>query len=108
MNKIDVAPDAAIREFEGVAISAKEGLHLDVLREQISSLVYSGDRELVLLVPYTALRSLPLFRAKGRVEIVDYVADGARVRGRFSNDEVATAEAAGCRITSLSSTPPAA
>ncbi|MCX6091946.1 MAG: GTPase HflX [Candidatus Bipolaricaulota bacterium] len=108
LNKIDIAPDAAIREFEGVAISAKEGLHLDVLREQISSLVYSGDRELVLLVPYTALRSLPLFRAKGRVEIVDYVADGARVRGRFSNDEVATAEAAGCRITSLSSSTPAA
>ena len=108
LNKIDIAPDFAIREFEGVAISAKEGLHLDVLREQISSLVYSGDRELVLLVPYTALRSLPLFRAKGRVEIVDYVADGARVRGRFSNDEVATAEAAGCRITSLSSATPAA
>ena len=73
LNKIDIAPDFSIREFPGVAISAREGLHLDLLREQISSIVYPGDRELVLLVPYTALRSLPLFRAKGRVEIVDYV-----------------------------------
>ncbi len=108
LNKIDIAPDFAIREFQGVAISAREGLHLDLLREQISSVVYPGDRELVLLVPYTALRSISLFRAKGRVEIIDYVDDGARVRGRFSNDEVAAAEAAGCRITALSSAAPAA
>jgi GTP-binding protein HflX len=108
LNKIDVAPEFAIRDFQGVAISAKEGLHLDLLREEISSVVYAGDREVLLLVPYAALRTLPLLREKGRVEILDYVEDGARVRGRFSKDEIAAAEAVGSRVTSASSASPTA
>ncbi len=108
LNKIDVAPEFAIRDFEGVAISAKLGLHLDRLREEISSVVYAGDREVLLLVPYAALRTLPLLREKGRVEVLDYVEDGARIRGRFSKDEIAAAEAAGSRVTSASSANPAA
>ncbi len=108
LNKIDVASESAIRDFQGVAISAKQGLHIDRLREEISSVVYAGDREVLLLVPYAALRTLPLLREKGRVEVLDYVEDGARIRGRFSKDEIAAAEAVGSRITSVSSATPAA
>ena len=103
LNKIDVAGESAPLGFQGVAISAKEGSHLDALRERVASLVYSGDRELVLRVPYAALRSLAFLRAKDRVEVLDYVPDGARVRGRFSNDEVAAVQAVGGEITSAPS-----
>jgi GTP-binding protein HflX len=103
LNKIDVSGEFATVGFQGVAISAKEGSHLDALRERVASLVYSGDRELVLRVPYAALRSLAFLRAKDRVEVLDYVPDGARVRGRFSNDEVAAVQAVGGEITSAPS-----
>ncbi len=103
LNKIDAAPEYAVRDFEGVAISAKDGVNLDLLRERVASFIYPDDRDVELLVPYAALRAVPVFRVKGRTEIVEYLPDGARVRGRLSRDELAAAEAAGCRATSASS-----
>jgi GTP-binding protein HflX len=103
LNKIDAASEYATRDFDGVAISAKEGLHIDDLRERVAALVFPGDRQVELLVPYVALRSLAFFRAKDRIEIVDYVEEGARVRGRFSSEELAAAEAAGSCVTSATS-----
>ncbi len=108
LNKIDVAPEFALREFEGVAISAKEGLHVDVLRERVAALVYPGDRDVELLVPHTAIRSLAFLRVKDRIEIVEYVEEGVRVRGRFSREELAAAEAAGSRTIPTSSATEAA
>ncbi len=102
LNKIDIATEFAARAFEGVPISAKEGLHLDTLRERIAALAYPRDRDVELLVPYAALRSLALFRTKDRVEILEYVPNGARVRGRFSIDELAAAQALGSEVTSPS------
>jgi GTP-binding protein HflX len=103
LNKIDVASEFATRDFEGVAISARDGRNLDLLRERVADIVYPGDREVELLVPYAALRSLSLFRAKERVEILEYVPDGVRVRGRLSEEEVASAQAVGSAVISPAS-----
>ncbi len=108
LNKIDVAPEYATRDFEGVPICARDGRNLDRLRERVAEIVFPGDRDVELLVPHTAIRSLAFLRAKDRIEVLGYVEDGARVRGRFSRDEIAAAEAVGSRVTSVSSASEAA
>jgi 50S ribosomal subunit-associated GTPase HflX len=108
LNKIDIAPEYAIRDFDGVPVSAREGRNLDLLRERVASIVYPGDRDVELLVPHTAVRSLAFLRAKDRVEVLGYAEEGAHVRGRFSRDEIAAAEAVGGRVTSASSASEAA
>jgi len=105
LNKIDAAPEYATADFVGVAISARDGIGLDALRERVAEVAYPGDREIDLLVPYAVLRSLAFFRAKDRIAVVDYAEDGARVRGRFSREELAAAEAAGSRVTPPTSAP---
>jgi GTP-binding protein HflX len=99
LNKIDLAPEFALRDVEGIPVSARNGIGLDALRDAIAAIVYPGDREVELLVPHTAVRSLAFLRARDRIVAIDYVEDGARFRGRLSPDEVAAAEAAGARVT---------
>jgi len=103
LNKIDAASEFATRDFEGVAICAKDGRNLDLLRERVAGLLYPDDREVEILIPHTAVRSLEFLRAKDRIEIIEYVAEGARARGRFSREELTAAEAAGSTITSAAS-----
>lgn len=103
LNKIDLAPEFALRDVEGVAISARDGVGIDALREAIAAIVYPGDREVELLVPHTAVRSLAFLRARDRIVAIEYAEDGARFRGRLSPGEVAAAEAAGARVTWASS-----
>jgi len=103
LNKIDVAPEYAVRDFDGVPVSAREGLNLDILRERIAAIAYPGDRDVQFVIPHAALGSLAFLRAKDRVEVLGYVEEGARVRGRLSPTEVAAVEAAGGRTTSASS-----
>ncbi|MEW5826075.1 MAG: GTPase HflX [Candidatus Bipolaricaulota bacterium] len=101
LNKIDAVPPGAVPNLEGVAISAREGIHLETLRERIANLVFPDDREAELLVPYTVSAGWPGLWDGKRVVVVEHGERGTVVRGRFSASELEAATARGAELRLL-------
>jgi GTP-binding protein HflX len=101
LNKIDLLRSTeGIPSFDdGVRISAKNGIHLDALKERIRALFNEGKVRTSLIVPYDLQR---LSRLQG-VTISGYTQDGIEIEACLSPDDLLWLQRAGARIRTASS-----
>lgn len=98
LNKIDLLENGAPDELEGVAVSAKNGSHLDALRSAIGECLYPLDRNIELQVPFEAFGALEAFRGTERIQKLEYTDQGARVQMVLSEDELRELVSRGSRV----------
>ena len=103
LNKIDLLGSTeGIPSFdEGVRISAKDGVHLDALRERIRAFLNEGKVRTSLIVPYGLHR---LSRLQG-VTISGYTEDGIEIEACLAPNDLLRLQRAGARIRTASSPP---
>ena len=101
LNKIDLlgSTEGSPSFNEGVRISAKDGVHLDALRERIRAFLNEGKVRTSLIVPYRLQR---LSRLQG-VTISGYTEDGIEIETCLAPDDLLWLQRAGARIRKASS-----
>ena len=96
-NKVDLLEPEPICE-RGVALSAKEGLHIDHLLGMIAEHVFPEERAVDLLVPFSALNALHEWTSPDRREGEVHTGKGLRVRVRVTSRELSALHAAGAQV----------
>jgi len=108
LNKVDCCDGSFSTSIEGIAISAKQGTHVDELQEMIAERLFAKSANLSFTLPHQALYALHPFTAAGRARIVGYVEAGANVEASLSEDEWQTLQAVGAELSVFASAPDAA
>ncbi len=102
LNKIDLLEEESRAAFaDGVWISAKEGINLDLLRMGICEVLDRGRKEVRLFVPYSAFDIF--HRLVGRGESVSYLPAGIETRVTVSPVVLARLRGAGVEVISSAS-----
>jgi len=99
LNKVDCCDGSFSASIDGLAISAKQGTHVDELQEIIAERLFAKSIDLTFIVPHQALYALHPFLATGRARILDYVETGANVVASLSEDEWQTLQAVGAELS---------
>ncbi len=107
-NKLDACTDGIPASLEGIAVSAKDGAHLDDLRRTLNDRLFPPYERLTFILPHPSLYALHPFQASGRARILDYGENGAHVEASISREEWRTLEANGARLSDGASSPDAA
>jgi len=108
LNKVDCCDGSFSASIEGIAISAKQGTHVDELQEIIAERLFAKSIDLSFTLPHQALYALHPFTAAGRARIVGYVEAGANVEACLSEDEWQTLQEVGAELSVFASAPDAA
>jgi len=104
-NKIDACTDGTPATLEGIAVSAKEGTHLDDLRRTLNERLFPPYERVTFVLPHPALYALHPLQASGRARVLDYAESGARVEASVSREEWRNLEAIGARLSDGASSP---
>jgi len=102
INKIDLLPDGTEERIAGIPISAREGTGLDRLLSEIERTLFADERSVELFVPYSALGLLYSIADPGRLEIVERLEGGIRVRLNASERELERLRAEGAYFSASS------
>lgn len=104
-NKIDLCVDRRIDPGSAVAVSALAGLHVDLLKRRIASLLYPEDRSVEFAYPLRAVHRLAALTASGRATIVRYAPEAAYVQATISGAEWEVLVREGARAIASSACP---
>ncbi len=97
-NKVDTTDGTADLCHSGVQISAKEGLHIDELRQRICVTLDQGKIEAALLVPYAEGESLHQLIEHGGGRITGYTEEGIEIAACLSVEALGRMKKAGVRV----------
>ncbi len=97
LNKVDCCEGSFSAQIDGIAISAKSGLNIDLLREAIADQLFAKTTDLAFTLPHQALYALHPFTATGRARIIRYEEAGAHVEAMLSEDEWQALKAVGAK-----------
>ena len=92
LNKADKLENIGIERYlvghydNGIAVSAKEKRGLDELLKVISALLPQKDREVYVILPYTAGADLSMIHESGKVLSEEYVENGIKVKAIVPNE----------------------
>lgn len=103
LNKVDCCEGSFSTSIEGIAVSAKHGMHVDELQELIAERLFAKSVDRVFTMPHQALYALHPFMAAGRARIVGYVEAGANVEAMLSEDEWHALKAVGAELSAFAS-----
>ena len=99
LNKVDCCDGSFSTTIDGTAISAKQGTHVDELREIIAESLFAKNIDLSFTMPHQALYALHPLIATGRARIVEYVEVGAHAEASLSQDEWQALQALGATLS---------
>ena len=86
-NKIDIASGVSPEIGDGVRISAQEGSGIDELLERVSGLLFAGESDVLLAVPFARLGEFHSMEASHRARVVGYTENGASIEARPTGEE---------------------
>jgi len=107
-NKIDRQGESFVSPVEGVAISARQGTHIDQLLDQIEERLYGDDAEYSFVLPHRSIHLLHPFEASGKARVVQYTEEGAWVEATLSAEEWDVLVQAGAQISTADASSQAA
>jgi GTP-binding protein HflX len=105
LNKVDLRPNGVSNGIDGVFVSARTGLHLDRLREQIASAVFPEEQTISFTFPLHAVHKLSPLTSAGRAQVLRYTAEAACVEASVSPTEWALLQRDGARAIAGDASP---
>lgn len=105
LNKVDAVPEAWADDGRGVPISAASGRNVDSLLRSISEVLFPGERERTLLVPFDAVGDFYGRTPPERVEVIEHTETGIRVRATVSDEELRDLRILGVEISASAASP---
>ena len=103
LNKVDRCTAGLTSNLEGIAISAKHGIHIEKLRDVVAEQLFPESVDVSFTLPHQALYTLHPFTVAGRARIVGYAEGGALVEAALSSDEWRALQAAGAELSASAS-----
>jgi GTP-binding protein HflX len=103
LNKSDLPLAPGSEAISGVRISARQGVDLDLLEDQVMEILYPGDEEVDLTVPYGVVGKLPMLRGSDRARDVVYAEEAMKLRISLSPAELLDVRSQGCTATPVAS-----
>lgn len=104
-NKLDACADGSPATPDGIAVSARDGTHVDELRRMLSERLFPPHEAITFVMPHQLLYALHTLRASGRARVLDYVEAGVRIEASLTADEWRQLQSVGAELIDGASSP---